>query len=220
MAAGALVFDPITVLVSHLGECARNRASLLFGRQEMQTLLEYLKPAYPAIVKEIGSDALPFATVHKAFIYLLRERVWPRDPVAALEAMIDASATSRDPRDLADAARKVLVPPLLHARKLHELPALMFDPEFEARVSAAWTGEGGVPDPQVALHIRERVSAYAKTLPGRQAFVVCTSPLRRHLSDLLEKFGLHTEVFGFGELPPDVNIRPAAIVSDPRAALA
>ncbi len=220
MAAGALVFDPITVLISHLGECVRNRAGLLFGRQEMQTLLEYLKPAYPVIVKEVGTDALPFATVHKAFLYLLRERVWPRDPVATIEAMIEASATTRDARDLADAARKVLVPPLLHARKLHELPALMFDPEFEARVSAAWTGDGGVPDPQLALYIRERVSAYAKTLPGGQTFVVCTSPLRRHLSDLLEKFGMRAEVFGFGELPPDVKLRPTAIVSDPRGALA
>ncbi len=220
MAAGALVFDPITVLISHLGECVRNRAGLLFGRQEMQTLLEYLKPAYPVIVKEVGTDALPFATVHKAFLYLLRERVWPRDPVATIEAMIEVSATTRDARDLADAARKVLVPPLLHARKLHELPALMFDPEFEARVSAAWTGDGGVPDPQLALYIRERVSAYAKTLPGGQTFVVCTSPLRRHLSDLLEKFGMRAEVFGFGELPPDVNLRPTAIVSDPRGALA
>ncbi|MGD0472436.1 MAG: flagellar biosynthesis protein FlhA [Candidatus Velthaea sp.] len=220
MAAGALVFDPITVLISHLGECVRNRAGLLFGRQEMQTLLEYLKPAYPVIVKEVGTDALPFATVHKAFLYLLRERVWPRDPVATIEAMIEASATTRDARDLADAARKVLVPPLLHARKLRELPALMFDPEFEARVAAAWTGDAGVPEPQLALYIRERVSAYAKTLPGGQTFVVCTSPLRRHLSDLLEKFGLRAEVFGFGELPPDVNLRPTAIVSDPRGALA
>jgi flagellar biosynthesis protein FlhA len=220
MAAGALVFDPITVLISHLGECVRNRAGLLFGRQEMQTLLEYLKPAYPVIVKEVGTDALPFATVHKAFLYLLRERVWPRDPVATIEAMIEASATTRDARDLADAARKVLVPPLLHARKLRELPALMFDPEFEARVAAAWTGDAGVPEPQLALYIRERVSAYAKTLPGGQTFVVCTSPLRRHLSDLLEKFGLRAEVFGFGELPPDVNLRPTAIVTDPRGALA
>jgi flagellar biosynthesis protein FlhA len=220
MAAGALVFDPITVLISHLGECVRNRAGLLFGRQEMQTLLEYLKPAYPVIVKEVGTDALPFATVHKAFLYLLRERVWPRDPVATIEAMIEASATTRDARDLADAARKVLVPPLLHARKLRELPALMFDPEFEARVAAAWTGDAGVPEPQLALYIRERVSAYAKTLPGGQTFVVCTSPLRRHLSDLLEKFGMRAEVFGFGELPPDVNLRPTAIVSDPRGALA
>jgi len=114
----------------------------------------------------------------------------------------------------------VLVPPLLHSRKLRELPALMFDPEFEAHVAAAWAGSDGLaPDPQLALHIRERVERYTKSIPGH-AYVVCTSPFRRHLSDLLEKFGLRIEVFGFGELPSDVSVRPAAIISDPRALVA
>ena len=221
VATGALVFDAISVLVSHLTECTRLRAPLLFGRQELQTLLEHLRPSVPAIVKEVGTDALPFAAVHKAFGHLLRERVWPRNAIAALEAMIDASAVSRDARDLADAARKVLVPPLLHGRKLRELPALMFDPDFESRIATTWLGgDGAAPDPRIALHIRERVETYAKTLPGGHAYVICTSPLRRHLSDLLEKFGLHVEVFGFGELPNDISVRPNVIVTDPRATLA
>jgi flagellar biosynthesis protein FlhA len=220
MAAGALVFDPISVLVSHLTECARQRATLLFGRQEMQTLLEHLRTSVPAIVKEVGTDALPFAAAHKAFGLLLRERVWPRNPVAALEAMIDASAQSREPRDLADAARKVLVPPLLHARKLRELPALMFDPEFEAQLNAAWLGADGVAaDPHLALHVRERVERYVKSVPSGHAYVVCTSTFRQHLCDLLERFGVRVDVFGFAELPGDISVRPAAIIADPRPAL-
>jgi flagellar biosynthesis protein FlhA len=221
MSAGALVFDPISVLVSHLTDCARQRAPLLFGRQEMQTLLEHLRPSVPSLIKEIGTEALPLAAVHKAFAILLRERVWPRNPVAALEAMIDASAQSREPRDLADAARKVLVAPLLHGRKLRELPALMFDPEFEAQLSAAWLGgDGAAADPHVALHVRERVERYVKSVRKGHVYVVCTSPFRRHLSDLLERFGLRVDVFGFGELPSDISVRPAAIISDPRTALA
>jgi flagellar biosynthesis protein FlhA len=199
MSVGGLVFDPISVLVSHLTECARRNAALVFGRQEMQTLLEHLRSSVPAIVNEVGTDALPFAAVHKAFVYLLRERVWPRNPIASLEAMIDAATLSR-------------------ARRLRELPALMFDPEFEARVAGSWSGsEGTALDPHLALHIRDRVERYVESLPGGEAYVVCTSPFRRHLSDLLEKFGLHVEVFGFGELPSDVSVRPAVVVTDPRA---
>jgi len=115
----------------------------------------------------------------------------------------------------------VLVGPLLHARKLRELPALMFDPEFESRISASWLGsEGGAPDAQLAMHIRDRVERYVTSVPGGQAYVVCTSPVRRNICELLEKFGLRVEVFGFGELPSDVAVRPACIVTDPRAALA
>ena len=31
---------------------------------------------------------------------------------------------------------------------------------------------------------------------------------------------LRVEVFGFGELPSDISVRPAVIVTDPRVALA
>jgi flagellar biosynthesis protein FlhA len=221
MAAGALVFDPISVLISHLVESARMRAALLFGRQEMQTLLEHLRASVPAVVKEVGTDSVPFALVHKAFVTLFRERVWPRSPAAALEAMIDAAASSRDARDLADAARKVLVPPLLYARKSPELPALMIDPEFESQLCATWlSGDGLAADPLLALHVRERVERYVDSVAKGQAFVVCTSPFRRHLSDLLDRFGLRVEVYAFGEVPGDISVRPAVIVTDPRSTLA
>lgn len=47
-------------------------------------------------------------SLHRAFGNLLRERVWPRDPVATLEAKLESGA--REPRELAEAARRCLVP--------------------------------------------------------------------------------------------------------------
>ncbi|MBV8375348.1 MAG: FHIPEP family type III secretion protein, partial [Candidatus Eremiobacteraeota bacterium] len=52
--AGALVFDAISVLGSHLAEVARSNAAQLLGRQDLQTLLEHLRSTVPAIVKEVG----------------------------------------------------------------------------------------------------------------------------------------------------------------------
>ncbi len=100
MEAGALVFDPISIVGSHLAEVARTHASALLGRQELHTLLEHLRASVPSLVKEIGNDGVPLATVHRVFEALLRERVWPRDPVGTLEALVDAAATTRDPREL------------------------------------------------------------------------------------------------------------------------
>ncbi|HEY6486421.1 MAG TPA: flagellar biosynthesis protein FlhA, partial [Candidatus Cybelea sp.] len=77
--AGALVFDPISVLGSHLAEIARTHAAELVGRQELHTLLEHLRSTVPAVVKEIGGEALPFGAVHRTFGLLLREGAWPRD---------------------------------------------------------------------------------------------------------------------------------------------
>ncbi len=217
MAAGAMVFDPIAIVGSHVAEITRTRAAAIFGRQEMQTLIEHLKTRVPALVKEIGTDALPLATLHKTLVSLLKERVWPRDPVFAIETIVDASATTRDPRELAETARKALVPPLLRQRGIRTMPVIMFDPEFEYRLSAQWLGQsgGGAPDPRVVVHVRERIEAYVRSVPPGRAAIVCTAPFRRTLADLVERFALTVQVFAFGELPPEVDVRPVAIVEDP-----
>jgi hypothetical protein len=97
----------------------------------------------------------------------------------------------------------------------------MFDPEFDSQLCAAWLGtEGAAVDPHIALHVRERVDRYVKSVPNGQGCVVCTSAFRRQLGDLLERFGLRVDGFGFGELPGYISVRPALIVTDPRGALA
>jgi flagellar biosynthesis protein FlhA len=216
VATGALIFDPISIIGSHLADVARRRASYLFGRQECQTLVEHLKKSVPVVVKDIGTDLLPFATLHKAFSILLRERVWPRDPVATIEAMLEVAGTTRDPRDLADAARKVLVAPMLRRRNIKELGVLMFEPAFEKRIAAEWNG-GESPDPALALHVRERVETYVASVPPGRATVLCTSAFRRTLGELLHRFNITVDVFAFSELPGEINVRPSVVVGAPSA---
>ncbi|HET9096296.1 MAG TPA: flagellar biosynthesis protein FlhA, partial [Candidatus Baltobacteraceae bacterium] len=153
---GALVFDPVSVIGSHLAEAARSHADALLGRQELQTLLEHLRATVPTVVKEVGTDALPLTAVQKAFGLLLRERVWPRDPVAVLEAMIDAAPGGRDPRDLAEAARRVIVPVMLRRKGVEVLEPMLLDPQLERSLGASFAAAGGgAIDPALALRIRD-----------------------------------------------------------------
>jgi flagellar biosynthesis protein FlhA len=206
--AGALVFDPISVIGSHLAEAARSNAAALVGRQELQTLLEHLRATVPALVKEIGTEAFPLSILHKTFGLLLRERAWPRDPVVALEAIIDASAQTRDPRDLAEAARRVIVPQLLKRRGSAVLEPLIVGAEVELRTE----------DPALAVEIRRRVEDYLAQIPRERAALVCGSALRPLLSDFLLRSGILVDVFAYGELPPEVQLLPAGVLNDDRAA--
>ena len=210
MQVGALVFDPISVLGSHLAEVARANAASLVGRQELQTLLEHLRATVPALIKEIGTDTLPLATLHKTFGLLLRERAWPRDPVVALEAIVDASIQSREPRDLAEAARRAIIPQLLRRRGVTTLEPLLVGADVELR-----------PDePQAAADIRRRVEAYRQEVPRDRAALVCTAGLRPGLADFLLRSGLSVDVFSYSELPPEVQLLPAGMLNDERAVVA
>jgi flagellar biosynthesis protein FlhA len=209
--SGALVFDPISVLGSHLAEVARANAAELVGRQELQTLFEHLRASVPALVKEIGGEALPFGCVHRAFALLLREGAWPRDPVRVLEAMLEAG--SRDPRDLAEAARRAIVPGLLRRRGAAQLEPAILALEFERRLLAAWTGtDAGAADPSVAFALRERLERYAARVPRDRCAIVCTAALRPLLADFLLRSGMRVSVYAYAELPGEFEIRPAEVV--------
>ena len=213
--AGALVFDPVSIVGSHLAEAARSHAEALLGRQELQTLLEHLRASVPTVVKEIGTDMLPLSAVQKTFGLLLRERVWPRDPVAILEAMIDAAASTRDPRDLAEAARRVAVPAQLRRKATEVLEPLLLDPELERTLSASVGAPGGgAIDPGLAVRIRDHASRYAATAPSGRAALVCTTAVRPLIADFLLRSGLKLPVYSYAEVPGETRLLPASILKE------
>ena len=211
--AGALVFDPISIIGSHVAETVRRHASELLGRQELQTLLEHLRATMPALIKEVGTDAFPLATLHRAFGLLLREGAWPRDPVAVLQAMLESP--SRDARDLAEAARCVILPDLLRRRALERLEPLVIDAEYDRELVRQWVGVGAdvaVPDPQRAIALRDDVAAYVASVPRDRAAVLCSAALRPALADLLLRAGVRVDVLSYAELPPELPLAPAGML--------
>jgi len=207
--AGALVFDPVSIVGSHVAEVARRHASELVGRQELQTLLEHLRATMPALVREFGTDAFPLGTLHRAFLHLLVEQAWPRDTVAVLQAMLEAP--TRDPRELAEAARRAILPDLIRRRGLAQLEPLILDPEEERELIASWHEKNPelALDPSRAIALRGRVAAYAGA--GADRAVLCTAALRPFLSDFLLRSGVRVEVFAYAELPPELPLRPVML---------
>jgi flagellar biosynthesis protein FlhA len=218
--AGALVFDPVSILGSHLAEVVRTNAAALLGRQELQTLLEHLRAGVPSLVKEIGPEGVPVALVGRTFELLLRERVWPRDPVATLEAIVEAAGATRDARELSEAVRRRIVPEQLRRRGVSVLEPLLLSPAFESDLRA-WLDDGALsPQPEIALHVRATAAGYAaRTSPARAA-LVCAANLRAALAELLARFGIRLDVYAYAELPPELELRPAMLVERPAAALA
>jgi flagellar biosynthesis protein FlhA len=215
MNAGALIFDPISIIGSHVAEAARQHASALLGRQELQTLLEHLRGSVPTLVKEIGTDALPLATVHRVFELLLAERIWPRDTVAVLEALVDASVTTRDPRELAALVRRRVVPAQLLRRGIVKIEPLIAAPEFEAELQACLADGLLAPQPQTALRLRMIAAEYAGSVRGDRAALVCSSQLRAGVAEFLRRFGIRLDVYAYGELPPGMDLKPAMILGAP-----
>ncbi len=212
--AGALVFDPISIIGSHVAETVRRHASELLGRQELQTLIEHLRASMPALVREIGTESFSLGTLHKAFGYLLREAAWPRDPVAVLQAMLEAP--SRDARELAEVARRVILPDLLRRRGVERLEPLVIDAEYDRDLVRAWAGAGAdaAPDPKRAIALCDEVAAYAARVARDRAAVLCSAALRPVLADLLLRSGIRADVLSYAELPPELPLAPTGMIGE------
>ena len=218
--SGALVFDPISILGSHVAEAVREHAADLVGRQELHTLCEHLRASVPSLVKEIGPDGVPLATVQRVFDRLLRERVWPRDTVATFEALVEAATHEREVSELVERVRRRLVPAHLRARGLRRLEPLVIAPEFERHLVAEWVGQTSSLDPHEALHLRSVVAAHLAAAPRGTAALVCGAALRPVLWEFLGRSRLRIDVFAYGELPPELELAPTAVVHAPSPVLA
>ncbi len=202
--SGALVFDPISIVGSHLAEVAREHAAQLLGRQELQTMLEHMRASVPSLVKEIGPDGVPLGTLQKTFALLLQERVWPRDGVAVLEAVLAAYPAVREPLELAEAARRALVPAQLR-RRGEPLEALLLNPELERAI-------GPDMDPSLALQIRAQAETLCSVDGVHRSALVCTGPARPLLADFLRRSGLKVAVYSYAEVPPEVRLVPCGVI--------
>jgi len=211
--AGALTFDAISIIGSHLSEIVRAHAAELFGRQEFQTLLEHLRATVPTIVRDVGTDLLPIVAAHRAMTLLLRERAWPRDPITVFEAMVDAAPSAREARELAEAVRRIIVPQQLLRDNVARIRPLMLAPEFDAELARMWSNETGLaPDPQTARHVREHVERFIADPACAPHAIVVTGALRPLLAEFFERVGPRVDVYSYGEIPPQVDLDPAAVL--------
>jgi hypothetical protein len=64
----------------------------------------------------------------------------------------------------------------------------------------------------LAALLRDRVAEYAASLTRERATVVCTAALRPLLAGFLLRSGLRVAVYGYGELPPELNLDPVAVL--------
>ncbi len=212
--AGALVFDPISILGSHLAEAVRCNAARLLGRQELQTMIEHLRTTVPTLMKDIGGERLPLPLVLRVFQTLLREKVWPRDPISTFEALLDAVSDGHDERQSIERVRTVLVPLQLRQRQIRVLRPLLLDPGFALRLSECFQGAAPL-DPGLLVPLRSAIVAYLQSGAEQPHCMICHATLRPYLADLVHRFRFDVRIYAFHEIPPEVAIHAHATYVPP-----
>jgi flagellar biosynthesis protein FlhA len=219
-AVGYTVVEPSAVVATHLSEVIKTHAENILTRQDVQHLIDNLKPTDPAIVEDLIPGKMSVGEVQRALALLLHERVSIRDLGLILETLSDHADQTKDAETLAEFARARLARQIT---KQHEgtdgvLAVMTVDPALDQQlrevVTRTPTGAALAVDPDVARKIMDSVREGMGRLAeqGYAPVVMCSQTIRLGLLRLLEAAVPRIAVLSYNDVVPTANIRGLATV--------
>jgi type III secretion protein V len=192
------------------------RAQDFLGLSETQTLLDELEQISPASVRQVVPKPITLIQLTDILRRLVEERVSIRDLRAILEALSLVGAAEKDPLTLAEFVRAQLRRPITHSltRGARELSVLLLDSHIEESVRGAITRTAAgsflalapVASRDIMMAIKRAISAHAA---DAAPVTLLTQPdIRRYVRKLLEPELPDVRVVSFGELLPEIAIKP------------
>ena len=217
---GYTVVDLSTVMATHLTELLKKHLPELFGRQELQVLLDSFKEQYPKVVEDLVPNLLAPGVLLRVLQNLLRESVPIRDMRTILEALAETAIATKDPVTLTEAARASLQRSIT-SRLLagsSELPILTLDRNIEETIASSIVnterGQELATDPEFVRQLLGSLNMdVARSLEQySQAIVLCSPSIRYHFKRLIERFIPNLVVLSHNEIAPNVNLKSIGIV--------
>lgn len=214
-AAGYMVVDTATVIVTHIIELIKNHAWELLTRTEVQSLLDNVSKNYPKIVDELVPSQITLGGVQRILQNLLRERVPINDIVSILDTLLDYAPSTKDIELLTEYSRQALSRYITkqYAASNGALYCLTLDPRFEMDLSQA-IESGGAINPAVVNKLTHALEmAIAKVLPqGTAPLIICSPPVRRFLRKIIERFLPSVIVLSSAEVSPSAKLYTSGVV--------
>jgi flagellar biosynthesis protein FlhA len=218
--AGYTVVDLPTVIATHITEIIRKHGHELIGRQEVQTLIEYVQKTHPKVVEELVPKELNLGAVVRVLQNLLKEGVPIKDLVSILETLADSAQVSKDIDFLTESVRG--------AQKRHitarlldesgELPLMTFSRQIEEQlIGAVQPGEKTgstqfLVDPALVKQVIPVMSKVVEKVSsdGVTPILLVTPMIRHHVKKLLERFLPQVVVLSHNEISPQLRIKSVA----------
>jgi flagellar biosynthesis protein FlhA len=218
--AGYTVVNPADVLVTHFSETIKRHCHQILSRQDVQVLLDNLKENNPALVNELVPTLLSVGQVQRVLQNLLSEGVSIRNLVSILERVADYAATTKNPDELSEQARKAIgaqvVKPYLDDHK--NLSAITLDPWLEEEMVKGIRPSQNetvlLIDPKIAEHLSHHLHQNIQPMiaEGRTPVVICSSMIRAGLRRFFASKFPELAFLSYEELPPKIEIVPVATV--------
>jgi flagellar biosynthesis protein FlhA len=220
--AGYTLVDPLTVLMTHLGELLRNEAALLITRVDVVALLEGVRGRQPGLIEELIPATMTVSDVQRVLQNLLAEEVSIRNVDLIVEALVDVGRGSKDHFDLTELVRQRLGHVICHGLRAgrDQLDVLSLHPRIEGQIGEqlrANAGGGGafLIEPRLAETLIRGLAPLAEAMmrDGLAPVLLCGPEIRRHLRTFTRRSLPRLAIVSVNEVPPSVDLKSFGVLS-------
>ena len=220
--SGDTVVDRATLIVTHLSEVVRRRASRLLSRSDVKALVEGVRASDPTVVDDLAAASISTADIQRVLSSLLDDGVPIRDLVTILEAIGERAHTARTPEALVEMVRINLGPAISGAlAKDGCLSVIVVDAMAEAHLTERLRLDELASQvdllPTEFDHFSRAIAAAVErsSLESKNAVLVSSSALRPALRRMLKPLFPGLAVMSYPEIGDHLSVDVVGVVSLP-----
>jgi flagellar biosynthesis protein FlhA len=207
--------DPITVLMTHLGEIVRSEAAMLLTRNDVVLMLEGVRSRQPGLIEELIPAAMSVSDIQRVLQNLLSEEVSIRNIDLVCETLVDVGRMTKDHSELTELTRQRICHVICNDLKGQNdhLSVLSLDPRIEAQITDAIARSEGsntlIIEPRLAESIMRKIIPMVESMVGQglSPVLLCGPAIRKHLKSFLLRSAPRLAVISVSEVPQSIDLR-------------
>lgn len=215
------IFDPPSVVATHLTEVIRKNAHELITRQDVQNMLEALRKEYPAVIDEVLKISGGVGEIQKVLQNLLKEEIGIRNMLLILETIADYGGSVKNIDLLTEYVRQALSKQIAskYADDANTLKGIVIDPDLERVLADSIhdTPQGYVStlDTDILHRFVQQSGAVIETAlkTGIQPSILCSQKIRRLVREVLERSFPSIPVLSYSEIPSTFSLDQVGMIS-------
>ncbi len=217
---GYTVVDPVSVLITHLGEELRRYASELLSRDDLKKMLDQLRETAPALVDELKAETIRTGLLHQVLVRLLQERVPITNLFRILESVLNHADRFKDAVQLTEAVREDMARDICDRFRQDDgsVRVVVLDPRLEAMLrEKVVDGRLALSPGELERLINDLSAAWQKSSleAGGDVALLCDRSLRLLLRQSIERALPELGVLAYTEIPKEVRIEPVDVIRPP-----
>ncbi len=218
--SGYTLVDPVTVMMTHLGELLRSEAASLLTRADVVALLEGVRSWQPGMIEELIPAIMTVSDVQRVLQNLLSEDVSIKNIDLIAETLVDAGRGTKDSAELTEAVRQRLSHGICQGLrgKNAQLSVMSLDPRVEGQISESLRRTDKAAsfalDPRLAEQLIRKLIPLADSM-ARQRLVpvlLCNADIRRHIKLFTRRSVPKLAVISVNEIPHTIDLKSFSVV--------